>query len=88
MGSAVGIDVFAHVVSIGPVSATRPDVSYDELKALARASDLACADGEAADAVFRLAARGEQDDGQVAGRADMPAQAEAILARHHDVGDD
>src|ERR1700754_376457 len=43
----IGIDVFAHVVAIGPVSAARPDVSPAELKARARASDLACADPDA-----------------------------------------
>lgn len=46
--SAVGIEVFAHVVSIGPV---RADVSATrglaDLAARARASDLACADPEA-----------------------------------------
>jgi chorismate synthase len=45
--AAVGIDVFAHVVAIGPASARRPDVSSAELKRLARASDLACADPDA-----------------------------------------
>jgi chorismate synthase len=43
----VGIDVFAHVVAIGPVDATRPDIPAAEMKARARASDLACADPEA-----------------------------------------
>jgi chorismate synthase len=45
--AAVGIEVFAHVVAIGPVKATRPDVPLGELRRLARASDLACADAEA-----------------------------------------
>lgn len=44
---AIGIDVFAHVVAIGGVQASRPDVGDDELKRLARASDLACADPDA-----------------------------------------
>ena len=44
---AVGIRVFAHVVRIGPVEATRPDLPFAELEALARASDLACTDAEA-----------------------------------------
>lgn len=44
---AVGIDVFAHVVAIGGVKAVRPDLPAAELKALARASDLACVDPEA-----------------------------------------
>jgi chorismate synthase len=42
----IGIDVFAHVVSIGAVEAGRPDISAMEIKARARASDLACADPE------------------------------------------
>jgi chorismate synthase len=41
------IDVFAHVVSIGPVASERPAVSLEELRARARASDLACADPDA-----------------------------------------
>jgi chorismate synthase len=45
--AAVGIEVFAHVVAIGQATARRPDVSSAELKALARASDLACADPDA-----------------------------------------
>ncbi len=45
---AVGIEVFAHVVAIGPVSATVPEgLSTAELAARSRASDLACADPEA-----------------------------------------
>lgn len=45
--AAVGIDVFAHVVAIGEVSVARPDLDPAELKARARASDLACVDAEA-----------------------------------------
>jgi chorismate synthase len=45
--AAVGIDVFAHVVAIGPVEAGVPEVSLDALRARSRASDLACADPEA-----------------------------------------
>lgn len=44
---AVGIDVFAHVVAIGLVKAARMGLPPPELKARARASDLACADPEA-----------------------------------------
>lgn len=44
---AIGIDVFAHVVAIGPVRAARIDVSEAELKQRARASDLACVDPDA-----------------------------------------
>jgi chorismate synthase len=45
--AAVGIDVFAHVVAIGPVEAAPRDVPPAELRAVSRASDLACADAEA-----------------------------------------
>jgi chorismate synthase len=45
--AAVGVDVFAHVVSIGAVTASRSALSPGELRALARASDLACADAAA-----------------------------------------
>jgi chorismate synthase len=42
---AFGIDVFAHVVSIGPVESPAPaGLTVDELRARSRASDLACAD--------------------------------------------
>jgi chorismate synthase len=43
----VGIDVFAHVLSIGPVRADTTDVSYADLHERSRASDLACADASA-----------------------------------------
>ncbi len=43
--AAVGVDVFAHVVAIGPAEAEPPTgVSLDELRERSRASDLACAD--------------------------------------------
>jgi chorismate synthase len=46
--AAFGIDVFAHVVSIGAVeAAAHRDLPHDELRSLARASDLACADSAA-----------------------------------------
>jgi chorismate synthase len=45
--SCVGIDVFAHVVSIGPVAADVAALSHAEVKTRARASDLSCADAEA-----------------------------------------
>src|SRR5580692_6455466 len=41
---AAGIDVFAHVVSIGPVDAPPSSSSHEELRERSRASDLACAD--------------------------------------------
>ena len=42
-----GIDVFAHVVSIGSVESAAVALTVDEVKARARSSDLACADPEA-----------------------------------------
>jgi chorismate synthase len=42
-----GIDVFAHVVSIGPVDTPPATASAEELRARSRASDLACADPDA-----------------------------------------
>src|SRR5579863_1144307 len=38
--AAAGIDVFAHVVSIGPVEARVPELPPEQLRALGRASDL------------------------------------------------
>src|SRR5262249_49743106 len=45
--SVCGVGVFAHVVSIGPVRAESHELPLEELRALARASDLSCADAEA-----------------------------------------
>jgi chorismate synthase len=45
----IGIDVFAHVVAIGPVVARPLGLSVAELKTRARESDLATADPEAAE---------------------------------------
>src|SRR5579859_7453554 len=42
--AAAGVDVFAHVVAIGPVEALTPDLPPSELRAITRASDLACSD--------------------------------------------
>ncbi len=42
--SAVGIDVFAHVVALGAVEAPVPEATLGELRERARGSDLACAD--------------------------------------------
>jgi chorismate synthase len=44
---AVGVDVFAHVVSIGPVDTTAREQPFEALRERSRASDLACADEEA-----------------------------------------
>jgi chorismate synthase len=49
---AVGIEVFAHVVAIGHVqAAVPPDLSLEEMRTRSRASDLACADGSAEEAM-------------------------------------
>ncbi|MDP9033681.1 MAG: chorismate synthase [Myxococcota bacterium] len=45
--ASVGIDVFAHVVSIGSAAARAIDLPAAEMRARARASDLACIDPEA-----------------------------------------
>ncbi len=42
--SEVGVDVFAHVVSLGGVTATTAGRSHEEVREIARGSDLACAD--------------------------------------------
>jgi chorismate synthase len=44
--AAIGIDVFAHVLSIGPVEAS-VNGSHESIRERARASDLACADADA-----------------------------------------
>src|SRR5262245_20575743 len=46
-----GIEVFAHVVGIGPVEVAPWDGTVDELRVRARASDLACADAGAEQAM-------------------------------------
>jgi chorismate synthase len=43
----LGVEVFAHVVSIGPITAPALDLPLAELCSRARASDLSCADPEA-----------------------------------------
>jgi chorismate synthase len=45
--SSVGIEVFAHVVSIGTVEVTGLDLPPEEMRARSRASDLACVDPDA-----------------------------------------
>ena len=47
MLAEIGIDIFAHVVSIGDVETAPVTISYAEVKERARASDLACVDQEA-----------------------------------------
>ena len=43
---AVGIEVFAHVIALGPVEAPPFEGDLEALRELARASDLACGDAE------------------------------------------
>jgi chorismate synthase len=45
--STVGVDVFAHVVSIGEVEAPPVDATQPGMRARARSSDLACIDADA-----------------------------------------
>jgi chorismate synthase len=45
--AAIGVEVFAHVVSIGDVVAPKPEGSLEDLRTRARASELACASVEA-----------------------------------------
>lgn len=47
----VGVDVFAHVASIGGVVADTRSASLDDLRVRSRASDLACADEDAEEAM-------------------------------------
>jgi chorismate synthase len=50
----LGIELFAHVVSIGPVATSLEGIDLEELRTRARASDLACADAQA-EAAMRAA---------------------------------
>jgi chorismate synthase len=61
-----GVDVFAHVVAIGPVEASRPAASPEELRARSRASDLACADPDA-EARMKVAIRDAAHAGDTLG---------------------
>jgi chorismate synthase len=45
--AAIGVDVFAHVIAIGDVAAPPASGPWSAIRTRARASDLACADGEA-----------------------------------------
>jgi len=61
--AALGIDVFAHVVAVGDVEASKDSGDRASLRERARASDLACADADAAarmtDAIKRAAHDGD-----------------------------
>jgi len=60
---ALGVDVFARVVAIGPVAVDEGPLSLDELKQRSRASDLSCADANAEakmrDAILQAAHAGD-----------------------------
>lgn len=60
---ALGIDLFAHVIALGDVTSKTVSGDYAQIRSLARASDLACADADAAvlmkDAIREAAHRGD-----------------------------
>lgn len=62
----LGVEIFAHVTAIGPVAATPGGLSMEDLRARARASDLACAD-EAAALAMREAIRDAAHAGDTLG---------------------
>jgi len=62
----VAIDVFAHVIAIGPVQVGPLDLPHAKLKSRARASDLACAD-EDAEARMKAAIRDAAHAGDTLG---------------------
>jgi chorismate synthase len=62
----LGVEVFAHVVSIGPVDARVAHLAPVELQALARTSDLACAD-PAAERAMRTAIHNASHAGDTLG---------------------
>jgi chorismate synthase len=61
-----GIDVFAHVVSIGPVDTPPTSSSPEDIRGRSRASDLACADPEA-EARMKMAIRDAAHSGDTLG---------------------
>jgi chorismate synthase len=64
--SAIGIEVFAHVIAIGDVSAPSPGLPWRELRDRARASDLACG-SPASEALMRKAIQRAAHDGNTLG---------------------
>jgi chorismate synthase len=64
--AALGVDVFAHVVAHGGVRAKVAELELAELRARARASDLACADPDA-ETHMREAIRDAAHDGDTLG---------------------
>lgn len=63
---AIGIDVFAHVLSIGSAEAETSSLGLAEVRARARASDLSCAD-DVAEAKMREAIHAASHDGDSLG---------------------
>jgi chorismate synthase len=63
---AVGVDVFAHVVAIGPVEIAAAGVPLEQLRERSRASDLACSDPDA-EARMKLAIRDAAHAGDTLG---------------------
>lgn len=65
--AAIGIDVFAHVIAIGPVDAEVPlDLDAAAMRERSRASDLACVD-EATETKMREAIHAASHDGDTLG---------------------
>jgi len=64
--AAGGVDVFAHVLAIGPVSANVEGLDLAEIKARSRVSDLSCAD-DVAEAQMREAIHAASHDGDTLG---------------------
>ncbi len=64
--AAVGVDVFAHVVAIGPASIGVNNLDLKEIRDRSRASDLACTDPDA-EAAMRAAIQGAAHAGDTLG---------------------
>jgi chorismate synthase len=80
---AIVIEIYAHVVQIGEVVADPAGGSHEELRARARASDLACADA-AAEARMREAIHAASHAGDTLGQRVIPD----VLSRRPDGLDD
>jgi chorismate synthase len=66
--AALGIEVFSHVVRIGPVESAATSLALDEIRDRARASEMGCAD-PVAEARMRDAIREAAHDGDTLGGA-------------------
>ena len=78
----VGVDVFAHVVAIGAVRASTEGIDESTLRERARASDLACADAGAEEAM-RNAIRAAAHAGDTLGGVRGQGQAEKQKGGFH-----